>query len=134
MTAAQSIGAGLALLAVVGIGLAQACGHCVEDRIASVYDHALVQRTLASKHRIAYFAWDGPLARNPATLRQLLVGVEAAAGVDKGSARVSVAPEAIAVTFDPQHSDAASIEAALRRKLAPLRLSLVPLQPPAPRE
>ena len=132
MNAAQSIGAGLALLAIFGTGPALACGHCVEDRNASVYDHVLVQRTLASNHRIAYFAWDGPLARNPAARRQLLVRVEATAGVDQGSARVSMEPEAIAVAFDPRRSDATAIEAALRSKLAPLKVSLVPLQPPAP--
>ena len=132
MNAAQFVGTGLALLALFSAGPARACGHCVEDRIASVYDHALVQRTLASNHRIAYFAWDGPLARNPASRRQLLLRVEAAAGVDQGSARVSMEPEAIAVAFDPRRSDVAAIEAALRSKLAPLKLSLVPLQPPAP--
>ena len=35
--------AGLAVLSFAGS--AWACGHCLEDRIASVYDHALVERS-----------------------------------------------------------------------------------------
>lgn len=129
MTAARSVGIAFALLAALGAGPALACGHCVEDRIAAVYDHALVQRTLASQHRLAYFAWEGRLPIDQASRRRLLAQVEAVAGVDKGSVRVSMEPAAIAFSFDPRRSDGASIEAAIQRKLAPLGVSLVPLQP-----
>ena len=129
MTAARSVGIAFALLAALGAGPALACGHCVEDRIAAVYDHALVQRTLASQHRLAYFAWEGRLPIDQASRRRLLAQVEAVAGVDKGSVRVSMEPAAIAFSFDPRRSDGASIEAAIQRKLAPLEVSLVPLQP-----
>ena len=118
--------AGLAALACAG---ALACGHCVEDRIAAVYDHALVQRALASGHRLAYFAWDGPGLRDAAQRRRIVALVEASAGIEKGSARVSVEPAAIAVAFDPRRTSAASVGAALQRKLAPLKLALVPLLP-----
>lgn len=129
MNAVRAVGVALAILAALGAGPALACGHCVEDRIAAVYDHALVQRTLAARHRIVYFAWEGRLPIDQASRRRLLAQVEAVAGVDKGSVRVSMEPAAIAVSFDPRHSDGAAIEAAIQRKLAPLGVSLVPLQP-----
>ena len=37
----------VALAAALVAGPAQACGYCVEDKIAAVYDHALVSQALA---------------------------------------------------------------------------------------
>jgi hypothetical protein len=127
MKRARSVGAVLALLAVFATGTVQACGHCVEDRIAAVYDHALVQRTVASGHRMAYFAWEGALSGGSAR-RELLAQVEAVPGIDKGSARVSMDPAAIAIAFDPRRGDAVSVGAALQARLRRLKLSVVPLQ------
>ncbi len=118
------------LLATLATAAALACGHCVEDRIAAVYDHALVQRTLAGKHQIAYFAWDGALARDDALRRKLLALAEAVPGVDKGGVRVSLEPAAIAVAFDPRRGDGAAIGAALQKKLRALSVEIVPLQAP----
>jgi hypothetical protein len=106
---------------------ATACGHCVEDRIAAVYDHALQQRTAAAKHRIAYFAVEGSVANNEAMRRGILAIVEALPGVIRGSARVSMEPSAIALAFDPARSSPQAIESALRNKLRPLKLRPVPL-------
>ena len=120
----------LALLLALASTAASACGYCVEDRIAAVYDHALLQRAQASKHELAYFAWDGPMTRNAASRQQLQALLEGTPGVDKGSARVSMEPAALALAFDPQRSSAEAIGAALRKKLKALRLSLVLLQVP----
>ena len=121
----------IALLVLLTATAASACGHCVEDRIAAVYDHALVQRALASKHQIVYFAWDGSLAGDEASRRKLLALLEGVAGVDKGSARVSMDPAAIAVSFDPQRSNGASMAAALQTRLKVLGVAIVPLRMPA---
>ena len=50
---------------------ALACGYCVEDKMAAVYDHATVTRALAQKHQVAYFHIDGELPPGPATKRAL---------------------------------------------------------------
>lgn len=131
MKSLASVRAAVALVALLGSTAALACGYCVEDRIAAVYDHALMQRTLAGKHQIAYFAWDGPLARDEASRRKMLALGEAVPGVDKGSVRVSMDPAAIAVAFDPQRSNGAAIAAAVQKKLEALKVSVVPLQAPA---
>jgi copper chaperone CopZ len=122
----RRIAVALALWAAASAAFA--CGHCVEDRIAAVYDHALSQRTLAAGHQIAYFAWDGPLARNEASRLQVLRVVETVSGVQPGGVRVSMEPAAIAVAFDPRRATAAAVAAALQKKLGALKLSSVPLQ------
>ena len=130
MKSAGWLRAAVAAAGLLAGGAALACGHCVEDRIAAVYDHALVQRALASGHSIAYFAWDGAMARNDALRRQLLALAAAVPGVDKGGVRVSMEPAAIAVAFDPRRSSGAAIAAALQGAMRRLSVEIVPLESP----
>lgn len=116
-----------ALCLALGSSAALACGYCVEDRIAAVYDHALLQRTLARGHQMAFFAWDGPITHNEAARLKLLALGEATPGVDKGSVRVSMEPAALAVAFDPQSADGKNMAKALQKKLAGMKLSITPL-------
>jgi len=74
----------LLLLALVG-GTAQACGYCVEDKIAATYDHAVVTRALAEKHHVVFLHVDGAVPGRKA----LEDAVYSAPGVDRGTARVS---------------------------------------------
>lgn len=121
---------GLAIGLAWGSSAALACGYCVEDRIAAVYDYALMQRTQASRHQLVFFAWDGPATRNDALRQKILALVEAMPGVDKGSTRVSMEPAALAVAFDPQRNSLPAMESALQKTLRPLKLSVVLLQVP----
>ena len=108
-----------------------ACGNCVEDRIAAVVDHTLLQRSLASKHPVLFFAWDGPITRNDASRQKILALVAAISSVDKDSARVSVEPASLALAFDPQQSNAQAVEAARQKMLGSLKISVIRLQVPA---
>ena len=101
-----------------------ACGHCVEDKIASVYDHAVVTRALAMKHQVLFFAIVGQLA-GTATERQILERAAASAsGVDAGSARISTETASLSIAFDPRRISFAAVERSLRNKLARRQLSL----------
>lgn len=113
-----------------GLHGAMACGHCVEDRIAAVYDHALLQRTALAGQQMAFFAWDGKMVQNEASRSEIQALAEKTSGVVKGSVRVSMAPAAIAVAFDPRQNSHRKMAAALQGKLQALKLSLVPLAAP----
>jgi hypothetical protein len=115
-----------AMLALSGVALA--CGYCVEDKIASTYDHAVVTRALARKHHVVFFHVDGPLAQGENTKRWLEGAVAAAAGVDEGSVRVSVETLTISLAFDPARTSLAKVQNALERKLAAKKLALMPLR------
>lgn len=117
-----------AALALFYSGAGIACGHCTEDRIAAVYDHAQLQQAAADKQRIAYFALDGRLTRDERERNHIKALVEATPGVTKGSARVSLEPAAVALAFDPQRSSAEAIEALLRKKLRAVKVSVLLLQ------
>jgi len=118
----------LALLLAFSIGEALACGYCVEDKIASTYDHAVVTQALEQKHHVVYFHIDGPLVADAATRRWLEAAAVSTAGVDRGSVRVAPATLTLAVAYDPRNTSLAALQSALDRKLAAKKLSLMPIR------
>jgi len=110
---------------------ASACGFCVEDRIAAVYDHTLVQQASGGKLQLAYFSWDGPVHRDEAMRARIATAAQGVKGAAPGSVRVSVEPAAIAVLFDPATLRREQFDAAIDRKLSSLKVLVTPLQTPA---
>jgi hypothetical protein len=104
------------------------CGYCVEDKIASAYDHALVTRALGAGHHVAFYHLEGPLAQDAATRRAIVAAAESAPGVDKGSVRVAPETLTLSFAFDPRRTSLAAAEKAIDQRLASRRLSLYPLR------
>lgn len=115
-------GAGLAF--GLWVSSALACGYCVEDRIAAVYDHAVLTQALKRQHHMAFFAIVGTPATGARTRRALEVIAESATAVDKGSARVSIETATLALAFDPQRTTVPVIQQAIERQLAGKHLTL----------
>ena len=113
-----------ALLLAIGCPAALACGDCVEDKIAAVYDHAVVNRALASKHQVMFFAIDGRITSTPGERRVLEHVAASAPGVEMGSARVSTEAAALSVAIDPERTPVATVERSLRSKMARRSLTL----------
>ena len=86
---------------LLGANTAHACGHCIEDKIAACYDHAVVTQALSRKHQVAFFALDGPLAGGAIEKKAIELLASSAPGVDAGSVRVSTETAALSVAFDP---------------------------------
>ena len=103
---------------------AWACGDCIEDKIAAVYDYDVVTRALARKHAVAFFAIEGTIASGEASRRALRGMVESIPGVDKASVRVSIESASLSVDFDPRRVSFASLEQSLSRKLVTKGLSV----------
>ncbi len=118
----------LALLLALAAPAALACGYCVEDKIASTYDHAVITRALAQKHHVAFFHVDGPILPGDAAKRSIEAMVESTPGVDKGSVRVALETLTVSFAFDPRRSPLVAVQAALDKKLAAKRLALMPLR------
>jgi len=104
------------------------CGYCVEDKIASTYDHAVVTRAVAAGHHVAFYHLDGALAQDAATKRAIVAAVEAAPGVDKGSVRVALETLTLSFAYDPRRSTLAAAEKAIDRRLSSRKLSLFALR------
>jgi hypothetical protein len=96
------------------------------DRIASVSDGEAMARALDHRHNIAFFAIDGWLAPGADT-RAIEALAEGTFGVDRGSARLSIENAALSLAFDPDRVAFIAIQRILDRKLAAMRLSLLPM-------
>lgn len=116
------------VLLAVQVSAALACGHCVEDKIAAVYDHAIVVAATAEKHQVAFFAIDGPAPSDAGTRVAMQRSLTKSRGIDPGSARISFESASLSIAFDPRHARLSAIQRNLERSLAPHRLSLMLLR------
>ncbi len=101
-----------------------ACGYCIEDKIAAVYDYDVVTRAFARKHAVAFFAIEGTIVSGDSSRRALRGMLESIPGVDKASVRVSVESASLSADFDPRRVSFASLERSLSRKLSTRGLSV----------
>jgi hypothetical protein len=118
----------LFVAATLAWSTAHACGVCVEDKIASTYDHALVTRAVAMGLHVAFFHLDGDAPHDEATRRSVLEAAEGSAMVLKGSARVSVDTMTLSFAFDPSRARLIDIQSRIDRKLAARKLTLFPMK------
>jgi len=105
-----------------------ACGVCVEDKMAAVYDHKVIGKALGEKHHVAFFHVDGSLAGGEATKRLLEKALQASPSADRESVRVSVESASLSVAFDPRRVPLAALHRDLERRLASKHLSLMLMQ------
>ena len=122
---------GIVIVALALLGLtreAAACGYCVEDKIASTYDHAMITRALAQKHHVVFFHLEGTVPSSAASIRAIERTVRSTPGVDPGSARFAPETATLAVAFDPTRDSLVGLQGLLEKKLAAYRISLMPLR------
>ena len=91
-----------ALVLTSSVTAASACGYCVEDKIAAVYDHAAASRALQENRTVVFFAIDGALRAGEAQKRKLEAIVASVPGVDRQSVRLSIELATLALAFDPR--------------------------------
>jgi hypothetical protein len=115
-----------AALLFVAAGGAQACGVCVEDKVAATYDHAVVMRA-AKDHRVVVFAaLDGHVDGRRAAAAARAAAARAH-GVDAASVRTADNPAAISFVVDPaRQAPRAALQAVEKGAGVPgLRLTLL---------
>lgn len=112
------------LLAFSLSSAALACGYCIEDRIAAVYDHAQVTAALVAHRHVAYVAVQGNIADADTTRAALAQALATEPAVQAGSLRFDAAAESAAFVLDPAVKPAEAVVAALNKALAPQRITL----------
>ncbi len=112
-----------ALAFLVAARNALACGYCVEDRVAAVYDHAIVVRALARRHEMAFLAIEGALPAAGELRRSIESAIGAAQGVDRGTARVSLDAASLSFAYDPRKPGLGPVLRAVEKTLAAKGLS-----------
>ena len=118
------------LMLALQVGPVHACGHCVEDKVAAVYDYSVVTQARAKRHQVAFFALDGSLVPVDAVRHDIESAARSIKGVDKNSVRVSLELASLSFSFDPRQASFDSLRKSLDKKLEsrnilPLELQLM---------
>lgn len=95
-----------------------ACGICIDDKIASCYDHAVVTQAKAKGNAVAFFAIQGDIVRSRETRDAVLRAIASLPGVVRASGRVSLENAALSFAFDPARTTSDAARDALGRRLA----------------
>ena len=117
----RAFGCTFAMLAAVSP--AQACGVCVEDKVAATYDHAVVQRAAAQGKVMVFCEVNGGL-----DARRIRNAAREVRGLDSSSLRLSREPSALSFALDPAQQSPQSAVLAIQRAVpAGIRLKIVQL-------
>lgn len=115
---------------VIGVSLlvfasqAFPCGVCIDDKVASSYDHAVVTQAKQRGHEVAFFAIDGSLPVRDDVRSAVLRAVQVTPGVQRGTARVSLENAALSFAYDPRRAEQSLIVSGIEKKLYARGLSL----------
>jgi hypothetical protein len=118
-------GLGLVLaLAVTGSATPQAlaCGHCREDKVAATYDYSVITSARRNGQTVVFAELHGSIAPGSPLASWIRQQAEGAAGVARGTVRVSLEPGALSFACDP-HAVTAALRA-IGEKLARRGLSV----------
>jgi hypothetical protein len=114
-------------LLALSAATALACGYCIEDRVAAVYDQALVDQALARHHHVAFLGIEAGAVDESATgaVRRVL---ESVPGIDKRSLHAKAENAAVAVAYDPARTSLARVVASANGPLARRGITLAALR------
>jgi hypothetical protein len=94
----------IALLPAVAL----ACGACIEDKIAATYDHAIIDRAVASHRQVVFVAIEGPVSASK-VVAQITAIAPKVRGVQVGSLRTSTSPPAFSFVLDSGQDPRATV-------------------------
>ena len=79
------------LSALLGASAAEACGVCVEDKVAATYDHAVIRQAIDKRQQVVFVAVDGNVRVEDVRRDVARASVP---GVVAGTLRTTAAPAA----------------------------------------
>ena len=118
-----SIRAAVALALALASTNSLACGVCIEDRVAAVFDNATVQAAVAKKRHLAFFGIEGSLPATPESRTAILAALQSGGGI-RGTARVSLESASASTAYDPTRTSLADLKAGAEKRLAAKGLQL----------
>jgi len=112
----------LLLFVVAALGVtartAGACGHCVEDHVAAVYDYGMQQQAGRAGLEIAYLGIEGSRAESPRAAALVGDALRGSRLIAAGTVRTSFAPPAAAFAWSGGDPALRAILESIRATLA----------------
>lgn len=101
---------------------AWACGVCHEDKIAAVYDHAMVLNAAKAGKAVQFAEITGPFTA--AAVEDMRKAIKSVPGVDADPVKVSATPASVAFVFDPKQGSSADFLKRINAKISARKWSL----------
>ena len=114
-------------LLLIATSSAMACGHCIEDKVAAVYDYTIVSKAVNEKHVVAFFSIEGSLVINEGAKQAIQSMIKNTKGIDNNTTRVSLETGSFSVAFSPSNISYASLLDSLDKKFKLKNLTIFPL-------
>lgn len=106
----------LAAVSAIASSAALACGVCIDDKVAAVYDHAQVQQAFAKGRVVVFCELAG--AHDPGTLSHRAgQAAQRLSGVERGSVRASNELPVVSFVLDPGAASPGASVGELRKRL-----------------
>lgn len=105
------------MLLALGSGTAAACGICIEDKVAAVYEYAVVQQAMKDGRIVVFCELAGPFETHALT-EHARRAAQALPGVDVASVRIANELPVISFTVDPARQKPDTAVDALRQRMA----------------
>jgi hypothetical protein len=114
VTGNRVIAAAGVALAIVAPAISYACGVCLEDKVAAVYDHAVVARAARQHHAMVFVEVRGSAKPEElvADARRVALGLP---GVDRASVRAARSPSTVSFALDQKVHSVSETMAAFER-------------------
>lgn len=96
---------------------AAACGVCIDDKVAAVYDHAIVQQAMEKGRVVVFCEIAGPQQAR-AIAPQARRAAQDLQGVDRASVRTSDELPVLSFVLDPARQSPSAALAKLQQRLA----------------
>jgi hypothetical protein len=112
-----------ALLAALS-ATAFACGHCIEDRVAAVYDYQVERQADRERLRIAYVGVTGARAEGQATADRVAAALRDIPAAAKETIRTSASPAAASFAWRGDDAVLRDTIQTVNRQLAPSGIKL----------
>jgi hypothetical protein len=119
---------GLSLVAGIR-SRAEACGQCIEDKVAATYDYEVLTRAASRGHVVVFTEIRGPAAGAGPALRAFVKkALSTAPGVDPGTVRVSLDPPAASFACDPASHAPRTLIETINARISSRRLSVAAIE------
>jgi hypothetical protein len=103
---------------------AQACGVCIDDKVAATYDHAIVMRAMERRH-VVVFAEAAGNATGADLARAMKAAAARVRGIDRESVRSAPAPLTLSFALDAKVRTPEDALAAVERGMPGVKLAML---------
>ena len=101
-----------------------ACGQCVQDKMAAVYDYEVIKHAIEKKQIVIFLGYEGNIVPDLESRLKMMKLIAKINGIDVKSIQISMENASFSFAFDPERISYLTLIKVLGRTLAKLNLSV----------